>query len=938
MVTAKTQYNLKNAEEYFEEHLAVGDYYDEGQRIAGEWVGLGAQRLDLSGKVRADDFLSLCENQHPATGDTLTQRLNTTRTEGGESTANRRIFFDFTFSPPKSVSIVGLLGEDQRISEAHARAVRSALGEFEAFAATRVRAGGAQSDRLTGNFVAALFTHDTSRALDPHLHTHCIVFNATFDAVENRWKAMQNYELLRARKFAENVYYHELSRELRTLGYQVRNRGRGDFEIEGVPEELCERFSKRHTQIDEALAKLLADKPELTGGNFQDMREQLAAAERSRKQKSLSRDELRRLWEVQLNRTEQIGLRQLANLPAKDAREEKGVTVSEAVQWAEEHLFDRNSVVLECQLWQEALGRARGENFSVSDLKDFTQRRGYIRDAARPGEVTLREVLLREWEIVQTAKEGVGDCLPLVANPRPVNPQLDNEQRQALETLLRSTNGVSVFRGGAGTGKSFVLRELVEQLRQSGRGVVVLAPQRQQVVEMEKAGFLSPTTVANFLIKRELADSAVIVVDEAGQIGGRQMLELVRLIHERHGRLVLSGDTRQHGAVEASDALLAIERHAEVKPVELHKIRRQDPALGRDDDERKRIRLYRKAVESAAAGKLGDSFERLDKMGAIVACGIGEQADKLADEYLRLAEQNASAVVVSQTWSEVHRVNLRVRDALKGKGLLGAADSAVQALERIDLTNAQKRDERFYPPDSLIVFNQKVRDAEPGAKGKLVGILKSSVLVEVGGKFVTVSNRLLDRLTVCQARELSVANGDRLHLKANRKLASGGRVTNGELATVKSVRADGGIELTDGRVLDKSFREFLPGYAITSYGSQGKTVDYVLFSDSTIKPATNAQQWYVTISRGRRGIRIFTPDKQQLRQNVTRSGHRPLAMELATGFVSRGRPLLWDRLHGYLLRFGRRAADNICRLKVARRHHNQHIQKHEHKNTRMLGQ
>jgi hypothetical protein len=66
MVTAKTQYNLKNAEEYFEEHLAVGDYYDEGQRVAGEWIGLGAQRLDLSGKVRADDFLSLCENQHPA--------------------------------------------------------------------------------------------------------------------------------------------------------------------------------------------------------------------------------------------------------------------------------------------------------------------------------------------------------------------------------------------------------------------------------------------------------------------------------------------------------------------------------------------------------------------------------------------------------------------------------------------------------------------------------------------------------------------------------------------------------------------------------------------------------------------------------------------------------------------------------------------------------
>jgi len=938
MVTAKTQYNLKNAREYFEEHLCVGDYYDEGQRVSGEWLGLGAERLGLSGKVRAEDFLRLCENQHPATGEKLTPELKTTRIQNGKNVADRRIFYDFTFSPPKSVSLAGFLGDDERIFKAHDRAARMALKNFEDFAATRIRIGGARSERLTGNFAAALFTHDTSRALDPHLHTHCIVFNATFDPVESRWKALENYELLRARKFAENVYYHELARDLRSFGYEIRNLPRGDFQVEGISEELCQRFSKRDAEIDKALAKLLADNPELGGANISELRAKLATEKRTRKQKDLSRDELRQLWDAQLSKSEQASLRQLSGQSKHDPKEQNRVSVGEAVQWAEEHLFDRNSVVLECQLWQEALGRARGERFSVSELKDFTQRRGYIRDIARPGEVTLREVLLREWEIVQTAKEGVGDCLPLVANPRQVNPQLDNEQRRALESLLRSTNGVSVFRGGAGTGKSFVLRELVEQLRQSGRGVVILAPQRQQVVEMEKAGFPSPTTVASFLTKGELADSAVIVVDEAGQIGGRQMLELVRLIHERHGRLVLSGDTRQHGAVEASDALLAIERHAGVKPVELHKIRRQDPALGRDVEERKRIRLYRNAVEAAAAGKMGDSFERLDKMGAIVACGIGEQADKLADEYLRLAEQNASAVVVSQTWGEVHRVNSRVRDALKGKGLLGAADSTVQALERMDLTNAQKRDQRFYPPDAVIVFNQKVRDAQPGAKGKLAGILKSSVLVEVDGKFVTVSNRLLDRLTVCQAREISVANGDRLHLKANRKLASGGRVTNGELVTVKSVDADGTIKLADGRLLDASYREFLPGYAVTSYGSQGKTVDYVLFSDSTIKPATNAQQWYVTISRGRRGIRIFTPDKQQLRENVTRSGHRPLAMEFAAGSVPRGRLRLWNRLHGYLLRFGRRAADNMCRLKLVRRHHHQPKHKYEHKNTRMLGQ
>jgi hypothetical protein len=139
---------------------------------------------------------------------------------------------------------------------------------------------------------------------------------------------------------------------------------------------------------------------------------------------------------------------------------------------------------------------------------------------------------------------------------------------------------------------------------------------------------------------------------------------------------------------------------------------------------------------------------------------LGDQADKLAEEYLRLAEQNASVVVVSQTWGEVHRVNSSVRDALKGKGLLGANDTTVQVLDKLDLTNAQKRDERFYPPEAVVIFNQKVREAEPGAKGKLAGILKSSVLVEVDGRFITVADKVLDHVTVYLPREIPVAQGD----------------------------------------------------------------------------------------------------------------------------------------------------------------------------------
>ncbi len=921
MLAIKPQFSLKDARQYFKEHLSVGDYYTEGQHVPGHWLGQGAETLGLTGVTRMDEFVRLCENLHPQTGEKLTMRQNTTRMDIGRDgreheSSNRRVFYDFTFSPAKSVSVAALVGDDPRMVEAHEQAVIEALRQLQSFAATRVRKKGECTDRLTGNIVAAVFQHETSRSLDPHLHSHCILFNATFDPVEKQWKALQNYEMLAAQKFVENVYYHELARSLVKSGYQIENKPRGDFEIKGVSPELVKKFSKRRDEIDQKTRELLEREPEKGKGNLAAIRDNIAHKERARKIRDIGLEKLQAIWDGQMTSPERESLRHLtAKQPV--VADASADVAEKAVVWAEEHLFERRAVVHEHELWRHALEHARGREVTIADIRAVTNRRNYLRIDDQPGKVTTREHLLREWEIVQTAKEGFGDCLPLVWNPRPVNPKLDEEQRQALKALVSNTNRVSIFRGGAGTGKSFVLRELVEQVRDGGRKVAVLAPQRQQVVDMERAGFPSPATVANFLMKRELAEGAAVIVDEAGQIGGRQMLQLIRLVRDRNARLILSGDTRQHGAVEASDALLAIERYSGVRPVELHKIRRQDPARGQTVDERERIKQYRQAVKLAASGKFDKSFSQLDKIGAVVSCGFDDQADKLADEYLGLAEKNVSAVVVSQTWSEVHRVNEQVRDKLKSKGLLGANDVAVQTLEKIDLTNAQKRDEKFYPSDAVIVFNQKVREAQPGAKGKLGGIVKAGVLVELDGRFVTVTDKMLDKITVCRPQETKVAENDRLHLKANRKLASGGRVTNGELVTVKSVGTDGRIKLTDGRVLDAGYREFLPGYAVTSYGSQGKTVDYVLFSDSTIKAATNAQQWYVSISRGRRGIRIFTPDKEQLRENIRRTGHRPLALEFANG-IDQQPGDVWGRLHPYMMRFGKRAADTFCRLKRMR--------------------
>ena len=341
------------------------------------------------------------------------------------------------------------------------------------------------------------------------------------------------------------------------------------------------------------------------------------------------------------------------------------------------------------------------------------------------------------------------------------------------------------------------------------------------------------------------------------------MQALLSYVQAVNGRLIASGDTRQHGAVEASDALRAIEKYSGLRPAELHEIRRQDPRRANNRSEREFIEEYRRAVKEAAAGDIRGAFDRLSANGALLECTLADQHAQLAEHYLDLASRGETTVVVSQTWSEIQKVNEVVRARLKEQNLIGGDERIVVSLERLDLTDAQKRERRFYGPGTILVFNQNCGAVRKGESAQLVAITDKGLIVESARKVSTVALRQLNRVTICRKRDMTLAAGDRLQLKANAQMHDGQRVANGELVTVERIEPDGRIALKDGRTLESDYRQFVRGYAVTSYASQGKTVDYVLFSDSAVRAATNRQQWYVTISRGRKGIRIFTSDPHQ---------------------------------------------------------------------------
>ena len=249
MITIKAQSSPQNATRYFSEHLSHDDYYSEKEQTVGRWYGTTCDALGTKSEsvVEKEQFAALCKGFHPDGQTKLTQRQK----------ENRRCLYDLTASAPKSVSIMALVGGDKRLIAAHEKAVTAALEAAEELARVRVRKGAAASTnqrRATGNLIAARFQHKESRALDPQLHTHCIVFNVTHDPVERKLKALDARTLYDQSNQLTQTYRDHLSKSLRELGYETYLDKQKCPQIRGVDENLIDQFSKRGKEIAKKVA------------------------------------------------------------------------------------------------------------------------------------------------------------------------------------------------------------------------------------------------------------------------------------------------------------------------------------------------------------------------------------------------------------------------------------------------------------------------------------------------------------------------------------------------------------------------------------------------------------------------------------------------------------------------------------------------------------
>lgn len=942
MISMAWRTGVASTMKYFDEHLSVGDYYlDEKQSVRpAQWVGEGAARLGLHGDVQREDFEAVANNLNPssaqakqllelrlveaklqaklekleekrkeavldqadretirATNKRLREcrKLMTKLEKSSRLTArmnkaeNRRTFWDVAVSPPKDVSVLAALDDEETreaIKSLHARSAKVAAEEMQRYLGVRERANGNDHTRVGGvEAVIATVEHDTARPVggipDPHLHTHLLIGNAVYDRKNQRWSAMSNEGAVGAQFYLRQVYYNEMVQGLEAMGYKCETREmQKDFVLSGMNRDLVDAFSRRHKQVKERASKKMQQ-----GMWDKNHAEDLSVLEGREAKVHLTDEQLESGWHKVAGAPLVKGFNewqkksQQAKITRTDGLEHLGKF--EAASHAKKHVFTNQSVAKQHEVLSDMLQRGRG-NMTLDEAKGLLNQDS---DFLQGGEdmVTTREVIVQERRMIQTAKHGQGayDILAKEDYQTPHSPpgetwEYSEEQLQAIEGVLSSRDLVTAVNGVAGAGKTTLLAEIERGVATGGRGVVPLAPSGQAVGVLRKEGFEKAETLQQWLVNQKLREEtrgSLLVVDEAGMVGTPAMNDLLQKAKHNDCRILLVGDTKQIQSVERGDAFRLLQERSGMRTLKIEESRRQKTAEYKDS-----VTKIRHAVDKK---QWASAWEAFDAMGVITQIDENDltkreatMIDKVAESY----EGNNQQLIVAARWSTIHEINNSIRKRMIKKGDLGEHSQRRAMFEPVHLSPAEKARSASYEVGQKISFIQVVKGF--GEKGETLTVKKRSpkglVLENADGREILFHQRKhAKQIQVYNERELDFRRGDRILIKSNQE-----GLKNGQLVDLESFDKDGGLIVRDAHggkhTLAKDYKHALHGYAVTCHSSQGATVDDVL----VVGDGMSKEQFYVAATRGRHGIEVLTTDRMRMEMQVAVSGERKAGIEM----------------------------------------------------------
>jgi len=835
-------------------YTKAAGYYAE-QNGQSKWHGGAKEALELTnGPITTEDLDKLLSGRLPS-GQQLGRVIN--------DELKRDLGRDLTFTAPKTVSILSAGPDGTPLINAHDRANTKAMAFAEKYLAkTRIYNPATKKQDKTGDqkIIYGSFREDTSRANDPNLHTHNVVVNLTMDA-NGKFRSLANDELYAHKILLGAIYRSYMARDLQNMGFKLRDAGKyGLFEIEGISKDVIDTFSKRRNAMKE-MAGSNKDNPEHMA--------RLVLLSRPTKE-TIDHPNLLNRWEKEIAAFGH-SFKSLF-IGAKNPESAlKSISATSVIKGAVSDLSENNRHYSFFEILKTSLligGRHVTPDEIITGIKEQTDKGDLI--ASKDGiYFTTPGTLRREALVTKELDKGHLRGKIIVSNKSlQTEPNFDNlskGQKNAAILLLSSQSRIVGIQGTAGTGKTTMLKTALPFARQAGLTTIGIAPSGAAVQELAATGMFDKVmTTQKFLLTPHGHSSAMLVVDEASMVDTKSMLGIMQFANQKKmARLVLMGDTKQLGAVNAGAPFAQLQA-AGMRTAQMDEIMRQKSAR------------HRKGVSELSNDDVKAAFKTLKP--EIHEVENSKLHTHAKDLWKKL--NNPKAAIIVQTNAQKAEINQAIKQSLFDKTNGHDAGLKIKVWRPVHLTGREKRLTSSYQDATHIRFNRNYKrlGIKHGDIYKIEKINKTRSTLKLSNKAGTKTfkpakyNFGKGAIETYKQETIDLHKGDRIRFTRG---STGRSVNNNDMGNIKQISSTGvAIELDRGKTMtlkpsNPSLRHIDHAWANTAHAFQGKTVkDAIVVMPASKSPLTTLKSLYTGASRHQNSLAIVTNNADRLKTNL----------------------------------------------------------------------
>ncbi|MDR2105596.1 MAG: relaxase domain-containing protein [Deferribacteraceae bacterium] len=883
---AKPIRSATHAEDYYYEKDPI--FAPKGKGANSRYFGKLEGQFNLSGQVQKKDFMLLIKGRDPRNGNLLVKAgIN------DDKESAHRPGIDLAFSAPKSVSIAALHLGDERIVDCHDTAVNKALAYVQDNLIQYRRTMNYKTDTFQSkNMIAACFTHGTSRANDPQLHTHAIVENIT-RCNDGKFRAISNELILRHQKLINSIYQNELAIELQKLGYSIDNYG-NKFELRGISEEALKTFSKRSKEIQALYDKLKEQYPNMSKA---ELRDKAVLESRADKDTEITYSELKELWNKQISRD--------SIQPVMQGKGE--IWERDLFAAAVEEIEKKDATFSRMKLLNEMFTLSKGE-YSLSEMEAMIDKNiseGAIRNVGihkyynvqEEHFATLKTIITenRIIEIINStegAREAILEAkefermLSREYETAEHKKELTDGQRAFVSGALTSKDFVGFVQGDAGTGKTAAVERIKEILDATKSDVEMIGLGFTGIAadELNRAAKIDTSTIASFLTSKKTKEmnNKLFLVDEASMVDSNDFLNIMELaLKGENNRVVFVGDAKQFQAIGAGKMFKELQESGltkgHIRVIMMNEILRQKTPEMKElvklvkeyKDEREIIGVKDAAPMMEAAFNLMEKANYIHEMRAeskdayITRSMIQERA---VNEFL----SSEDSLMFTATREERNELNRLTRDKKFSDEILAAGKKIT-----IRENNGESRLATSYKINDIITpkgqYRQyRVKEVKANENKLVLARGNKTLEMNLSREGVYRSYRESSREIVLGEAVMFTDNNKRIGVDDG--LERG--VKNGLKGIVEKLDNAGNmaVRLRDGRLINfnlKDYNHLEYAYAVTSIKTQGATCKTAIMVH-TAEDNVKTESFYTAATRASHDLKIFTPDKARLKSAVLR--------------------------------------------------------------------